>query len=500
MSENSDPLSILNDGFYNIGDDINKNYLPDYSYCGYLKGGVTLPEADVVITLSPSGGDDTPIIQDAIDRVSGMEIGRDGLKGAILLKKGRYTLNRSLYIRSNGVVLRGEGQGPDGTILYNAQKVKSNTINLEGQYSLNEVTGSRTPITSPYSAVGSRTVEVEDPSAYMIGDNIAIVKTPNSNWLKTLGMDQWGWTTSGYQITQERTVTAVEGNSITFDIPLVDTIEERFGGGYLYKTDRYMTVNHCGVEKIRFESYYDGDEDENHGWVAVNLFGVENSWVKNITAVNYGYSTVNMQKDCFFNTVQDSAFLDGKSKITGGRRYSFAIQKGTGNLIQRCYSDEGRHDWVTGSRVAGPNTFLDCYSEDSHNDSGPHHRWATGILYDNIKTTELHVENRQSSGSGHGWSGAQIIFWNCEADEVICDAPVGSMNFSIGTAAFFRKGQWTDKEADGYIVSKYDHVPLRSLYIEQLTKRLGPEAVNNVTTEAQRDGTIWEYLKEWAGN
>jgi hypothetical protein len=34
----------------------------------------------------------------------------------------------------------------------------------------------------------------------------------------------------------------------------------------------------------------------------------------------------------------------------------------------------------------------------------------------------------------------------------------------------------------------------RSLYLQQLRDRLGEQAVINVTTEAQRDGRIWDSL------
>lgn len=493
-------IDLLNKGYKNSGDPFHKNYIPDYSFSGYKKGGVKLPEADVVLTLSPTGGDDTPIIQEAIDQVSGLEPGADGIKGAILLKKGRYTINGSLYIKSSGVVLRGEGQGEDGTVLYTPQQEKHNLINLGGEYRLEEVEGSRTLITSKYNSVGSSTITVEDVTPYSVGDSIAIVRTPNKKWLETLDMSQWGWTEEIYTITHERTVTAIDGNDITFDIPLVDVIEKKYGGGYVYKSERFMEVTNCGIESMRFESFYKHDEDDNHGWIAINLNGVENSWVKNVTAEFFGYSTVNMEANCFFNTVQDSAYLSGKSVIRGGRRYSFAIQKGLGNLIQRCYSNEGRHDWVTGSRVTGPNTFLDCYTLYSFSDSGPHHRWATGVLFDNVKANELHVENRTSMGTGHGWSGAQMLFWNCRAVEIVCDTAPGAMNIAVGSIAKrYRKGRYNSQEADGLIISPEEHVEIRSLYIHQLKERLGMDAVNNVIIPEQLSGDMDNYLKEWAG-
>jgi hypothetical protein len=42
----------------------------DFSYAGYMGGGVPLPRLPVVRTLTPSGGDDSAAIQQAIDQVA----------------------------------------------------------------------------------------------------------------------------------------------------------------------------------------------------------------------------------------------------------------------------------------------------------------------------------------------------------------------------------------------------------------------------------------------
>ena len=49
------------------------------------------------------------------------------------------------------------------------------------------------------------------------------------------------------------------------------------------------------------------------------------------------------------------------------------------------------------------------------------------------------MENRDGSGSGHGWSGAQTLFWNCEAITK-CHAPHGAMNWAIGVIGEKRLG------------------------------------------------------------
>ena len=101
---------------------------------------------------------------------------------------------------------------------------------------------------------------------------------------------------------------------------------------------------------------------------------------RRVTTRHFGFAAVEITDGASFNTAEDVAMLDPKSEVTGGRRYPFVVQSGTGNLFQRCYAREGRHNFVTGSRVPGPNVWLDCLAEASTADDGPHHRWATGVL------------------------------------------------------------------------------------------------------------------------
>lgn len=105
--------------------------------------------------------------------------------------------------------------------------------------------------------------------------------------------------------------------------------------------------------------------------------------------------------------------FEPKAVITGGLRYSFN-NIGQQNLFMNCQSTEGRHDYVTGSQVCGPNVFYNCTASQTYSDIGPHHRWASGTLYDNIITDgSINVQDRGQMGSGHGWAGVTQVLWNC---------------------------------------------------------------------------------------
>jgi hypothetical protein len=46
----------------------------DFSYAGYMGGGIAIPSVAVKLTLGPSAGNNSDAIQNAIDEVSKMKI------------------------------------------------------------------------------------------------------------------------------------------------------------------------------------------------------------------------------------------------------------------------------------------------------------------------------------------------------------------------------------------------------------------------------------------
>ncbi|MCK5800538.1 MAG: hypothetical protein KAI47_25290, partial [Deltaproteobacteria bacterium] len=435
-----------------------------------------------------------------IDAVSKLSPGADGLRGAVLLKKGSYQVDGTLTIKQSGVVLRGQGQHAGGTVLLATKKAQHTLIAIQGSGSgLGEVAGTRVPISDSYVPVGRRTFKVSSAAKFKPGNAIVVLRSPNQAWINALGMAQYGWTTSAYTIGHERRVVGIDGDSITVAIPLVDTIEAQYGGGSVFKSSIKGRIERCGVEDLRLDSVYSSSTDESHGWTGIQLSRAVNSWVRKVTVRHFGYQAVGIKGESNFNTVEEVAMIDPISQITGARRYPFQVSDGLGNLFQRCYSRDGRHSFVSGPRVTGPNVWLDCLAEKCHNDDGPHHRWSTGLLFDNIKGDKLHVQNRTSSGTGHGWAGAQVLFYNAEVGEIICDAPTSAMNWTIGSKGAKTQGTWAPGEPYGWWESHGTRVKPRSLYLEQLRVRKGQAAVDAVTTAPQRSGTIWGMLLKWAG-
>lgn len=487
-------------GYANEGQTSTDNRMIDFANAGYGGGGVPIPWVPVAVALDPDagGGDDYARIQAAIDTVSALPLTSAGFRGTVLMRAGDYRVSETLQVNASGVVIRGEGQGTDGTVVTLTATIQDNLIEFRGSSGWTQV-GSAVAITQSVVPSGTRTFSIASAAGFTVGDRLMIKRTPNQAWIDLLGMGAYGWTPEGYTSATPRVITAIDGNTITVDAPLVHAIELQYGGGEVFIYHFDGAIREVGIERIRLESSYTSNTDEDHGWSAVQMRLVENSWARQVTARHFGFSCVDIQQQSQFITVEDCAQLDPKSIITGGRRYSFNLDDASFVLMQRCYTRGGRHDFVTGSKTAGPNVFVDGLAENTSNDTGPHHRYAEGLLFDNIKAGSIHVQNRADSGTGHGWAGAQTVFWNCQASGLICDAPKAAMNFAIGCVGAKNQGSWAPGEPFGIWESEQVPVTPRSLYYRQLQERSGRHAVNVVTTPAQQNGGIWNDLSAWAG-
>jgi hypothetical protein len=405
----------------------------------------------------------------------------------VLLRKGRYRLGGTLCIAAGGVVLRGEGSGEDGTVLVATLRKQHTLIRVAGEGSPREVPSSRQAITDDYVPVGARTVTVADASAFRPGDEVTVHRPSTAEWIAAIGMDRIPmahskvvqWKPGSKDLRFQRVVTAVEGNRVTLDTPLVNALQREYGGGSLTKYTFPGRIEEVGIESLRGDTEYDESKrdrviftqpaDEEHAWDFIVFDRVRHGWVRDVTAVHFGYSCVGLGRYASHVTVRDCRCLDPVSQVTGSRRYSFWIS-GECNLVERCRTRFGRHDFVMHSVVPGPNVFVDCTAENAFSDTGPHHRWSTGTLYDNVvvKGNAINVQDRGPSGTGHGWAGAQMVFWNCTAVSITCQQPPTAQNFCIGCTAKQR-----NKGPQGWWESPNQPVEPRSLYRAQLKERLG---------------------------
>lgn len=493
----SQRLAVGADGRLQYFPHPNGDTIPDFSRAGYGGGGVALPTVAVKQTVSPGTGDDGARIQTAINAVGALTPDANGFRGAVLLTTGVYEVSGSLTIGRSGVVLRGS----EGTVIRATGTGSRNLINIAGTGGRAEVSGSRQRITDSYVAVGSRSMTVASAaSGLRVGDDVVVVRTPNQQWIDAVGMDSCTtkgtsydtsdvdgstclsstpWTPAARTMHYERKITAISGNRITVDSPVVEAMQSQFGGGAVYKYTFTGRIQKVGVENLRAESSFASATDEAHANWMVSLTSVQNAWLRNLTSVYFVQGTMRAGSGAKYITVQDSASLDHKSQITGGRRYPFDLEGATHVLVMRSFSQTGRHDFVTGGNSPGPNVFLDSRAEQSYSELGPHHRWGTGTLFDNIVHQsasggqQIGAYNRGNSGTGHGWSGAYQVFYNCLGDKYKVASPPNARNWVIGCRGPRREG-------NGEFDSFGTPVGPWSLYLQQLRDRLGDTALRNI--------------------
>src|SRR6478736_2704261 len=248
------------------------NRIPDFSNAGYKGGGVAIPYVPAKITIWPVKGDNSENIQAAIDKVSAMPLDAAGFRGAVQLKLGLYPLDKPLYIKASGVILRGEGMNDTGTILFGKTVAptpgqapgprgpRPALINIMGDVGVKPLEETKQAITDKYVAVGATTFNVVLAKAFKKGDRILIRRFSNEAWIKEIGEDsitvgarnRW----RPFTITYDRIITDVKVNTITVDGAIFTAIDSRWGGGDIvkYGDDR---IEQVGVENLRGMSEYD---------------------------------------------------------------------------------------------------------------------------------------------------------------------------------------------------------------------------------------------------
>ena len=469
-------------------------YVPmDYSTCGYHASEAPIPDVPVAVYVAWQEGDCSQVIQQAIDQVAQRKADANGHRGAVLIGEGRFRLDQPLRISTSGIVIRGVSKertvlgkhGVDrGALLYIEGAGEPRRWGGQGFRELRRrenkgaeedtlfITADRIPAGS--TALPSPFTHLPSPSIAP-GDRISIVRPCTRAWIESLKMndfggdlDYTGWKPSDIDITWDRTVTAVTADSIFLDAPITTTLTQQFGGAYIVRGRHTGELKECGVEHLTLESDVNdwNPKDEDHCWDAIFLDKVRDGWVRHVNFRHFAGSAVNLQKDVSRITVEDCIAQEPVSEIGGWRRCVF-LTRGQQTLFQRCVSRQGIHDFAAGFCAAGPNAFVQCEGESSLGFSGSIGSWAAGLLFDivNIDGHDLRFANLEQFQTGTGWNTANAMFWQCTASTIACYSPDADNRNSA-------HGCWGTLTGNGEWTSSNDHVKPRSLFYDQLGKRL----------------------------
>jgi hypothetical protein len=484
-----DPIiRIGSDGKLLYSSDSHGNRISDFSHCGYAGGDRPIPDAPIRVVVPPIQGDGTTRIQRAIDYVAHLPLDTSGLRGAVLLLRGRHEISGSLRLDTRGVILRGQGMDEKGTLLAATGEDRRTLIRIIGQPSSSSSPGPGTSntwqITDDYIPVGATTFHLKHASTLKPGDSINIIRPSTQVWIDRLGMTDFGggigdwrlvWKPGSRDLIWDRVIKSVEGDLVTVDAPITTAIEKSLGGGRIEPYSWPGRIENVGIENLRCESNFDpaNPKDENHSWFAVTVENAQNAWVRQITATHFAGSMVAIYENSKQITVQDCLSLAPVSEEAGYRRHTF-FTMGQLCLFLHCHAEHGRHDFSVGHCAAGPNAFVQCDATLPLADSGPIESWASGVLYDNVSIdgNGLTLANRGPNPHGAGWAAANSVLWQCNASFIRCANPPTARNWAFGC--------WAEFEGDGIWRSSNESVKPDSLYLAQLTDRLGPDAASRV--------------------
>ncbi|MBR1410868.1 MAG: pectate lyase [Prevotella sp.] len=456
-------------------------YIPmDYSACGYHASEQPIPDVTTVIKIERQEGDCSRLIQQAIDYLASQKADKNGHRGAILLGEGVFRIDRPLRISTQGIVLRGSGRNKTTIIKHGVERGAAIYIESKEQISATNIKPDTLYLKEQKTQAGSTTL-ILPAGGMKAGERIRIVRPSTKEWILSLkmndfggGLDYTGWKPTDIDITWDRTVTKADGNTITIDAPITTTLTAESGNAYIVRNPQINEITECGVENLTIQSEVNSwnPKDEDHCWDGIYVNNARDCWVRNVGFIHLAGSAVNLQKNVSRVTVEDCIAEKPVSEIGGWRRQTF-LTRGQQTLFQRCISRNGIHDFAAGFCAAGPNAFVQCEGEESLGFSGSIGSWAAGLLFDivNIDGNDIRFANLEQFQMGTGWNTANSMLWQCTASTIECYSPDSDNRSSA-------HGCWGTLTGNGEWTSSNDHVSPRSLFYDQLEKRLGKLPLN----------------------
>jgi hypothetical protein len=489
--------SVLYPTDWTPGFTVGDTFLHDFSYAGYHNGEDPIPTpSGTVFSVLDYGADNTgttdttTAIQATIDAASTKG-------GVVYLPTGEYRVDGLLTVSASNVVVMGDGSG-NTRIFFTLSQSMTDVDHLRF---LGTLTEGADYLLSTDGVTQSKTVTVSDATGIAVGDDISVGWVITDDFVDEHGMDgTWEISNGLWRPFFRRTVVAIDGNTVTLDVPLRypaktrDSASIRLETGYL---------SECGVVGLSVSTATDWSSawsnDRSH---AIGLSAVKDCFVTDVTsyASSNGEDGKHLQSGGVFVvfskrvTIANTTMEDAQNRGDGGNGYLFEVSRSSDVLFVDLVGRAGRHNFIQNwdfgaSGIVWLRTTSEdgesVYSEDFSwltwlGNSEFHHSLAMANLIDNSTTTDgWKAANRNDYSTGAGHAATQSVFWNTAGSGNLSSYQfghgyiIGTTDVDVDTTVIdFLDSAGTAPEDYTEGLNDGDTLNPQSLYEDQLERRL----------------------------
>jgi hypothetical protein len=435
--------------------DAQGRFLHDFSYAGYHRGEVPLPEVSgpvIDVTQAPYRADSSGT-QDATAAIqSALDAAAQAGGGVVYLPAGTYRVAPpadaavALRIEGDHVVLRGAGAGRTFVFNDSVEMRNKRVIQVKAKDSgwwFSEPGKGASSALAKDVRMPSVRVEVADASPFKTGDPVILRIDPTPRFIEEVGMTG-KWVAddktpkakrNNLTLVYSRRIVAVEGNTLVLDVPTrlplrgVDNARvQKLGGHTLQETGledfSIGMKQHPATEWSAEEGYEKSGTGpyDVHQSYAIAFEGMENCWVRRVRT--YAPAGNDPKIHLLSNgllmgrgrlmTVEDCDFGFPQYRGGGGNGYMYVLH-GNEGLIRDSRAEGGRHNYDFGLMSSSGNVIYRCTAKDGRLFSDFHMYLSAANLIDNVTCDgdSFEANFRPYGGTPmHGMSTTQSVFWN----------------------------------------------------------------------------------------
>ncbi|MGB5943850.1 MAG: glycosyl hydrolase family 28-related protein, partial [Leeuwenhoekiella sp.] len=380
----------------------SRGRLPDFSYAGYGGGYAVKPSFTNTIDVTTQG----VIPNDGLSDVAAINsiISSAPDNSVVYFPAGRYVLDDWVKINRSNIVLKGEGDGANGTVFFmpkSATEINGGTAeagyNTGGAGQIVEFrgNGSLTTITevSEIALRTDRVIEVLNASNLNQGD-IIVINARGDNpvnrelWYEYFNNQTMDWPephvtwATGDNVFLTHTIEKIEGNLVTLREPLRLKLKPSWGMK-VRKLNGALT--NVAIEDIRFEFNLiavPGHLQE-PGYNAVQFENCQNFWSKNLTIQNCD-NGINIRTSSY-GEIEDTNMIGRMG------HHGFDIAHSSNNII----------------------TDITFDNNDAFFHSITINHKANGNVISNVKGTQLvRLDNHRNVPFSNLWTDVKADKWN----------------------------------------------------------------------------------------